>query len=75
MEHTCGECLKLQEALIVNLSSYATFLKAQNHHYREGSSEAAGQVSASINRADTKVTEARSALDDHRELKHRQTAQ
>jgi hypothetical protein len=71
----CDECLKLQENLIGKLSTYATLLKAENDHNRNGNAEGVRDASLASHRAGVQVTEANSALEDHRDLKHRSAAQ
>jgi len=61
----------LREALNGKLSTYATRLRTQNDCYRAGDSEGAGQWSANIDTAALEVTAAKTALEDHKELKHR----
>jgi hypothetical protein len=75
MAHFCDECLKLQENLIGKLSEYATLLKAENDHNRNGDSEGVQSASVASHRVGVQVVEANGALEDHRELKHRQAAQ
>jgi hypothetical protein len=71
MAHFCDECLKLQEDLIGKLSTYATLLKAENDHNRNGDSEGVQRASVASHRAGLEVTEANGAVEDHRDQKHR----
>ena len=70
----CEECLKLQEDLTSRLSTYATLLKAEIDHNRNGNAEGVKHASIASHRAGMQVTEANGALEDHRDLKHRHAA-
>jgi hypothetical protein len=72
MEPCCTECLKLQEDLTNKLSTYATLLKAEIDHNRNGNAEGVKHASIASHRAGMQVTEANGALEDHRDQKHRQ---
>ena|ERR1017187_5061019 len=67
----CGECFRLQEALIGKLSAYAALLKAGNDHHRNGNSEGARQASMASYESGLEVTDANDALEKHRDRTHR----
>lgn len=63
---SCGECLRLHNALVETLSRYATLLRVRARCYQSGNLGAAADIAQKILLVEVEVLTAKKALSDHR---------